>query len=100
MSLFSRAIASKFLKGSGIFSKADIATRIIGFPKALAVIHSFLTHFDLDESSDHKTRIISCLDSASAISFDQSFSILDLSRHSSKPLYANILEWFQQFLRL
>jgi len=62
------SMASKFLKGGGSLSKAAITTRIIGFPRALAVIHSFLTHCDLDESSDHNMSATSCLDSAWAIS--------------------------------
>src|SRR5215831_3931439 len=83
--LFLTTIASKFLKGGGSLSKAAITTRIIDFPRALAVIHSFLTHRELDESSDHNMSATSCLDSALAISFDQSVSILDLSRHTLKP---------------
>jgi hypothetical protein len=59
MSLLLTTIASKFLKGAGSLSNAEITTRIIGFPNALAVIHSFLTHCDLDESSDHRMRITS-----------------------------------------
>ena len=64
MSLLLTTIASKFLKGSGSLSKAAKTTRNIGFSRALAVIYSFLTHWELDESSDHNMSATSCLDSS------------------------------------
>ncbi len=73
---------------------SEINTGIIGLPSALAVNHSFLTQGDSEEFFDQMRRIVSDFESASAISFDQSSCISDLSRHTPNPFACKFFSIF------